>query len=314
MAKRTGGNVNGDLYELRVTQLLIEHGLAINSLTGSDTGWDLHCHVPDGLYRRASEAGRASWLLSGRSAHVQVKSAPRGRLRLGTVRGWTTGAASGVPTFFFSRLRDKPVFSSPADLAEWLSHASNNADDDDDHRYTLRGTATALQKPLTTHFYSEARFPSVLQLWVRFPQLALGFSGATAWMNHERHASNLLEALVPELANALWADERLGRHTESYQLARSLGALYGAAGFEDAEERADKDLMNGSVDRRMVGDGLVTRNTVASAVASLVDSQDPDGSCVSLLEELVLLHATDAETPVLERKAKKLDSAITLSE
>ncbi len=304
MAKRSGGNVTGDLYELRVTELLLEHGLAINALTGSDSGWDLHCHVPEGLYQRASTAGRASWLLSGRSAHVQVKSAVRDRLRVGTVRGWITGTASGVPTLLFARKGEQARFSSPSDLERWLSVASSHADDDSVHHYTLTGKATPKQTPLATHPYQEARFPSVLQLWVRYPQLALALEGVTAWMNHELDAPNPLADIVPEFANAVWADAGYGSHTEDHILERSLATLYSAAGFDDAEHRATQYLLAGSAALRLLGDSRFTRDTVAT-VAALVDNQDPSGSASALLQALVRLHGTDALVPEAPSPAYK---------
>lgn len=296
MAKRSGSNVTGDLWELKVTELLLEHGVAINVLTASDTGWDLHCHVPAGLFLRSSTAGHASWSLSGRSTHVQVKSAPTDLLSVGTVRGWVSGTASGVPTFLFGRLNDNAVFSSPADLACWLNSGQTPDDDAAKHKYTFRGKETRLQTPLATHPYSETRFPSVLQLWVRYPQLALHFRAVTAWMNHEAGASDFYEHVMPELANAIWADAGFGKHTETSELEASLVGLYRAAGSDDAEGYALKLMESGFAEERLVGDGRFTRDSVYG-VASLVDNHNPSGSVVHLLNDLAYLHSTDARVP-----------------
>ncbi|WP_412872438.1 hypothetical protein [Curtobacterium flaccumfaciens] len=279
-----------------MAELLLEHGLAINMLTASDTGWDLHCHVPEGLFLRSSTAGHASWSLSGRTTHVQVKSAPTDRLSVGTVRGWVSGTASGVPTFLFGRLNGNAVFSSPADLAHWLHSGQTPGDDAAKHKYTFRGKETRLQTPLATHPYSVERFPSVLQLWVRYPQLALHFPAATAWMNHEAGAGDLYNVVMPELANAIWADAGFGRHTETSELEVSLVELYRAAGSDDAEGDALELLKSGLAEERLLGDALFTRDTVYG-VASLVDNHNPRGSVLRLLNDLAYLHSTDARVP-----------------
>lgn len=186
MARRTGSNARGDLNELSCAISMIEHGFAVNALTATDTGWDLHCHIPEDLILSASAAGRNSWQLSGKTAHIQVKSAATDILSIGTVRGWLTGTASGVPTLMFGHYRGRQVFSTPNDLEAWLASADRKIDSDDvKHKYTYAGKATEKQTPLSFHQYVEERFPSVIQLWTEYPQIALDFPDLTTWMNHE---------------------------------------------------------------------------------------------------------------------------------
>ncbi|WP_193119313.1 hypothetical protein [Brachybacterium tyrofermentans] len=124
MARRTVSNVRGDIGELEATKVLLEHGVAINSLTQSDTGWDLHCHVPEDIIRNASgRKGNESWIMSGRAAHFQVKSGGKGELDVETVGGWLTGARIGVPTFMFWSDDDRSVISTPNELEAWLETA-----------------------------------------------------------------------------------------------------------------------------------------------------------------------------------------------
>lgn len=297
MARRTGSNVTGDLNEFRVAQLLLEHGVAINALTASDTGWDLHCHVPDDLIRQASTSSLSSWNLSGRTAHVQVKSAPTDSLNVGTARGWYTGTMSGVPTFMFCTLNNHSVFSAPDDLEVWLDIATRHAPDTGKHRYTLRGRSTAKQTRLGTHSYSEERFPSVLQLWVHYPQIAMSFNGMTAWMNHDSDAKDPRPNLIADLANAIWSEHGYGRHTELSQLLSPLVMLYSAAGFSDAEDLAEQHMLSGNIDVLMAGDGQVTRDTLDRAIGSFVDPQRPEESAVRLIEHTTKLHGTDATIP-----------------
>ncbi|CAM4034724.1 hypothetical protein TSST111916_19070 [Tsukamurella strandjordii] len=305
MAKRTGSNVVGDLRELEVTGLLLEHGLAINALTSSDTGWDLHCHVPDDLIYNASLAGTQSWTLSGHTAHIQVKAANRDKLRLGTVQGWITGTASGVPTFMFGTLRGNPVFCAPVDLQAWLRRARIYVSDDEKHAYTYMGRETVRQAPITIHPYKKARFPSVLRLWTHRPTVALAVEGLTAWVNHETDDLVGIESVVEDLANAIWADEGVNRDTESCALRTTMEQLYRAAGVDEAEERIDGFLTSGEPHRLTHGDGKFTRETVSPTIARLIVSEEgARRSAVNLLESLVWLRNTeDGDTNAFRRQS-----------
>lgn len=112
---------------------LLDCGAAINALTASDSGWDLHLHLPERpMHINAEPAGhlnrtKLSWRLAGRTAHVQVKRTTRSSvtLKVGTVRGWLTGTRAGTPTFLVM-VRDKPdgttsrLMATPAALQHWL--------------------------------------------------------------------------------------------------------------------------------------------------------------------------------------------------
>lgn len=294
-AKRTGSNVVGDLNELNVARLLLEHGIAINALTASDTGWDLHCHIPDEPLCRASESGSASWSLSGRTAHIQVKSSSSGHLRVGTVRGWLSGTMSGVPTFLFVHKDDEPVFATPANLQDWLPGAVN---DEDGHGYTLTGKLTAKQSPLDTLRYRERRFPSVLKFWIEHPGLALAYGQFTEWINGDiDRADENLESLVQELIVAVWAADGVTRDTDASKLMNSLSDLYEAAGFDDYEQRAEEYLTGIECSGLTLGDHRVSWHSVDRVIAGVVRPGDTTASAVELLTDLKRLHDIDATDP-----------------
>lgn len=99
MAKNDRNNVKGTLGELSVAQLFVRQGCAVNFLTFMDVGMDLHVHMPANL--RVPEATADSWLMSGRAAHVQVKSTAREKLpaiQVSTAKAWTLAAQTGSPT------------------------------------------------------------------------------------------------------------------------------------------------------------------------------------------------------------------------
>ncbi|WP_420040080.1 hypothetical protein [Gordonia sp. MP11Mi] len=292
MARRTGNNVVGDLNELNVAKLLLEHGIAINALTASDTGWDLHCHVPDELLCRASESGSASWNLSGRTIHVQVKTSTSGPLRVGTVRGWLSGTVGGVPTFLFVYRNKRPVFATPFDLRDWLPR---NVDDKAAHGYTLRGEQTSKQSPLRTLRYRESRFPSVLKFWIKYPGLALAYGQFTEWINGEiDRADESLDSLIRELAVAVMAADGVTRDDDSYAMIVSLSKLYEAAGFDDCEERATSYLTGPEFHILTHRGTPVSWHAVDSVIASFLRPEDPAASAAELLTELNRLHDTDA--------------------
>ncbi|MGI6795737.1 hypothetical protein [Gordonia sihwensis] len=295
MARRTGNNVVGDLNELNVAKLLLEHGIAINALTASDTGWDLHCHIPDDLLCRASESGSGSWSLSGRTVHVQVKSSSSGQLRVGTVRGWLSGTLSGVPTFMFVHKVDEPVFATPANLRDWLPRAVN---DEDAHGYTLTGNRTAKQSPLHTLRYRERRFPSVLKFWIEHPGLALAYGQFTKWINGEiGRPDESLDSLVQELIVAVWAADGVTRDTDPSTLRNSLSGLYEAAGFDDYVQRAENYLVGIELHGLTLGDNRVSWHSVDRVIASAVHPENTDASAIELLRDLNRLHDTDAANP-----------------
>lgn len=295
MARRTGSNARGDINELSCAISMIEHGFAVNALTATDTGWDLHCHIPDDLILSASAAGRNSWQLSGKTAHIQVKSAATDSLSIGTVRGWLTGTASGVPTLMFGHYRGRQVFSAPNDLEAWLASADRKVNSDDvKHKYTYAGRATEKQTPLSFHQYVEERFPSVIQLWTEYPQIALDFPDLTTWMNHEDRAPDPRPRLVENLALAVWADARYDRNTEDSILLASLSSLYGAAGCEDGEACATEILTSGLVFNHTYRDEPFSRDRAQTSIVRATTSQTPEETAREILERIHFLHATDA--------------------
>lgn len=288
------------MNELLCAIAMIEHGIGVNALTASDSGWDLHCHVPDALIIDASMAGRRSWDLSGRTAHIQVKSSTSDMLTVGTVRGWLTGTAAGVPTFIFGTLRGGQVFSSPSDLDDWLYSAGTAADDASQHRYTYTGRNTQKQTKLGYHRYDKARFPSVLQMWVMYPQLACAFTALTGWMNHDQIAgpdcdgADPRDELIENLAIAVWTEVGYSRDTDDSRFQSSLSALYAAAGYPDADDRAETRLTGGLVFNHTLREEPFSRASVPAAVARMVDSQRPAESAEEVLRCLFELYSSDA--------------------
>lgn len=300
MAKRTSSNVKGDLNELYVSELMLEHGIAINTMTASDTGWDLHCHIPDQLIQNASEApGDISWTLSGRVAHIQVKSAAKDRLRVGTVRGWLTGTLCGVPTFMFTRQNDRTVFCTPENLDEWLIAASRYASDSDAHVFTFSGKNTKVQTRLAHHVYKMNRFPSVVQLWIRYPQIAQSYPALTSWVNHDEDDEfpGQIECLVQELAKAIWADKGYGLQTSQRQLLQELIALLELADLNDAETLATDYMMSLEFSELTQRDRGYTRDSVESSIARFLDNNCVHESAENLLVDLFRLRRDNAITP-----------------
>lgn len=99
MAMNDRNSVKGTLGELSVAKLFVEQGCAVNFLTFMDVGMDLHVHMPADL--KVPDPQEDSWHMSGRAAHVQVKSTARGKLpsiQVSTAKAWTLGAQTGSPT------------------------------------------------------------------------------------------------------------------------------------------------------------------------------------------------------------------------
>lgn len=158
--------MKGDLAELTVGAALLELGCAINSLSQSDTGWDLHVHVPESPIDARSAT--APWQMSGLVAHIQVKSRTTRsfpKLKIGTVGGWDNSSRTGTPTFLFLAEsindRDDILFATPDALSDWLSGTPRPAYDQ--QQMSARGVRLRQFIPAT--------FGRVLDLWVRYPRL-----------------------------------------------------------------------------------------------------------------------------------------------
>lgn len=292
MAKRNRANITGDKNEFEVGLLLLEHGYAINALTAADTGWDLHCHVTDQLIVDASKApGTSSWSLSGQTLHVQVKGVTSGDLRVGTVRGWLSGTASGTPTFMFWRQRGKPIFSTPENLAEWFESVPDGTDDGVDRGFSLQGSKRTL---LSRHVYDALRFPSIVQLWTRVPYLAMEFPGLTSWMNHEAEAKDPRDEIVAQFANAIWAD--LGYRSDGSQSDQLsvLEQLYEALQCQDPVQKAEDFLGSGHyLDLAGLHDRF-TRSSTLQSVARTINPSRPLESALDALQDLAKWFRVDA--------------------
>lgn len=163
MAKRTRAQFSGDLAEVQVFAHLLQTGAAINSLTGSDTGWDLHLHIPDTIVDVGSSK---AWTLSGHTAHIQVKfrSKPHSiRVSIDTVKGWVSASRQGTPTFVFLLDEEERLhYITPCDLNALLNSRPNAPD----------GTQIDLRS-VTRHLYQLDHFKRVLHFWRTYPQVAL---------------------------------------------------------------------------------------------------------------------------------------------
>ncbi|MDO5645518.1 MAG: hypothetical protein Q4G21_07535 [Dermabacter sp.] len=293
MAKRSGYNVKGDKNELRITSLLLEHGFAINGLTTSDTGWDLHCHIPERLLTKASKAGNLSWTLSGKTAHVQVKSGDSGKLRVGTVRGWLTGSASGVPTILFGRLDNQVVFSTPDAFSTWLSAAEIKFKDSKDCTYKYDPTSL---RNLPNYEYRKKRFPSVVHLWTQFPGLALAFPDLTGWVNGDEAPTPVLESIINKLAAGVLATEGTDRSSDISRIREPLLELYEAAKFSDPEGHVNNYMGSTDILDHTHGDGKFSLTSIDPALLPFLKSSSKS-TATEMLSQLVKLKETDA-TPV----------------
>jgi hypothetical protein len=165
MAKRTRSNLSGDIGELDVMRKLFEIGSAVNGLTQSDYGWDAHVHTPVHAYKTGHLP--ESWVMSGLTAHVQIKNSTSGSpadVRVGTLRGWVAGSQVGTPTFFFFVFKGAPRYASPKMLKKYLAQAE------------LQGLEDTAEKPIGKRMTLEADFNTfgyLLRLWTRYPRVLL---------------------------------------------------------------------------------------------------------------------------------------------
>lgn len=164
---------SGALGEVQAVAELLHTGSAINGLTASDSGWDLHLHVPElPLDLKKRPRSVKSWELSGRTAHVQVKRTEDEKLPSldpGVVRGWLTGTRAGTPTFVVvvhdppGRAPAKLTYADPSSLSAWLRHV--------EQRSPLPKRPRLREKELTK--FEHAAFAAELQLWARYPNALL---------------------------------------------------------------------------------------------------------------------------------------------
>lgn len=106
MANNDRNNRQGKLGELRVAEVFVQAGCAVNFLPFMDFGLDLHVQLPV----RIPEADDESWPMSGLTAHVQVKTTRTTNLPAiirETAAAWQLGAQTGTPTFVIAVVTDE---------------------------------------------------------------------------------------------------------------------------------------------------------------------------------------------------------------
>ncbi|NJI58646.1 hypothetical protein HCX50_04295 [Microbacterium oxydans] len=106
MAKNDRNNQQGKLGEIRVAEVFVKAGCAVNFLPFMDLGLDLHVQLPV----RVPEADDESWPMSGLTAHVQVKTTRTTSLPAitrETAAAWQLGAQAGTPTFVIAVVSDE---------------------------------------------------------------------------------------------------------------------------------------------------------------------------------------------------------------
>lgn len=177
MAIRLRSKHDGDIGEAEVLKDFLLMGAAVNSLTGSDYGLDLHIQVP--LRPLVYQQLATKWELSGRVAHAQIKNMTSGQdpsTSVGRVRGWIAGAMSGTPTFVVILKGNRRLFLSPlqikAALRDWeKAHAGDMAKD-----ASMKTAATDSFAPKTVtlkeesaHEFQPEAFPWLLHLWTSYP-------------------------------------------------------------------------------------------------------------------------------------------------
>ena len=175
VARRNLSNLRGDEGELAAFKELLKTGAAINSLVNSDTGWDLHMHLPvTPLYKmpkRTLPTNKEGWPLSGRTAHVQVKNMQSGRfptVSVGTLRGWVSGSRSGTPTYILLiQASPKPILViGPGEMSSWLG--------ENEPFGVVQADKSVIQtKQLSPRPFSVYSFSMEAELAVRFPVFML---------------------------------------------------------------------------------------------------------------------------------------------
>lgn len=193
MATRQLTKHNGDIGEVNIVKDFLLMGAAVNSLTGSDYGLDLHIQVP--LRPQEYKNLKESWPLSGRIAHAQVKNMTSGQnppVAVGRLRGWIAGSQVGSPTFVIILKTTNTIYLSPRDLMavlkNWeVKHAVALAEDArrdpiDDSKPKAPGTVTLGEK--RGHEFEPASFPWLLHLWTKYPGVM---------MNHDLKVQDWLD-------------------------------------------------------------------------------------------------------------------------
>jgi hypothetical protein len=131
MAKNDRNNQQGKLGEIRVAEVFVKAGCAVNFLPFMDLGLDLHVQLPV----RVPEADDESWPMSGLTAHVQVKTTRTTSLPAitrETAAAWQLGAQAGTPTFVIAVVSDEHVavhyrFFDPLVVKQYLDKSKGES-------------------------------------------------------------------------------------------------------------------------------------------------------------------------------------------
>ncbi|MEU7905335.1 hypothetical protein [Actinoplanes sp. NPDC049118] len=230
---RTRQQYLGDLGEAEVYAEFLHLGASINYLTQSDSGWDLHLHLPSDSIDVEDASDLRAWDLSGRVAHVQVKkqtSTKSPGLKVSAVHGWITGTRSGVPTFLFvvdgqGNFR----YATPKALADWIDLSSTPAE----------GESSTTK--LSMFDYSRTKFRQVLQVWSRFPN-ALLYSGVIDDLVHGNGVVQPAAAidLIAEVALGWLNSAGISYTGLEGDWDRYAGEFYAAADFPDLQNGGDE--------------------------------------------------------------------------
>lgn len=268
MAKRTLSQYTGDVGEALVFIEMLEAGCAVNTLSASDTGWDLHLHLATTprTIKTLRALNERVWDLSGRSAHVQVKRSEVDKppsLRVGTVRGWLAASVAGTPTFVVMSEGNSFTFVTPAGYGRWLR--SHEDADDDALRVLNSGRCT----------YRQEFFPFLLHLWSRYPLVILDLD-----LTRERDlsiggfAKNMLRELIVETGIGIAYRFKLGRDDDGRtwrDLAERFSSALGSPQDPEANEvEVQKIALNMSSMGSHAGGLRPTHYSLASELSEVV--------------------------------------------
>jgi len=279
MAKRTYAQLKGDQGELEAATLLLDTGGAINNLTSSDYGWDLHLQLPDDpfVWSSAVWQHRSGWLLSARTVHVQVKNATRTMLKPETVFMWSKTPA---PTsFLLERDPNGPFYSTPDQLAKWA------------RRFTKKhpNYSKSVQYKGEYRGWDVREFATEAYLWTSHPLLMRAASHAVRPLlapSFDTYFEHKFRDFLLMLANGV-AQRFPARYLEPYDLVarRNLADVVAAAGGHKFPHRSfDPDKLAESLLLEITAHAY----SLTPAVYSISD--DPaeiESDLAQLIEDLV---------------------------
>ncbi|WP_323958890.1 hypothetical protein GC088_10050 [Arthrobacter sp. JZ12] len=229
----------GDVGEVEVLRALLDTGSAVNLITGADYGWDIHVQVPRTPTSPSDYRGEAAWGMSGRSAHIQVKS-KTGNLSPsvdpGTVRGWITGSKTGAPTFVVLVVPGKKLYFSPKDLQLLLTRWEEK---NEKKRADGKKEVESLTLPLSSaRLFASEQLSWLLHLWSKYPGIMMS-STLEDWPSLTRQAlsfeiSNFIHQVVLAWLKSHFSDIYVGPNAKGV-LKRTTGS--------HADNDADADFI-----------------------------------------------------------------------